>query len=410
MQNLLNRFLDYVRFDTSPDETNSNSPSSVRQILFAERLADELEKTGLADVTLDGNGYVMATLPANTGSRRPVVGFIAHMDTSPESPSENVNPLVHRNYDGGDIILNPDEGIILSPRDFPELSRYKGKTIITSDGRTLLGADDKAGIAEIVTAVEYLLANPGLEHGKIRIAFTPDEEIGRGADHFDVKAFGADYAYTLDGGGIGELEYENFNAAAATVSVKGRSVHPGTARDTMVNSIMVAKVLDSLLPSGERPEYTSGYEGFFHLYDIKGSVEETVMKYIIRDHDPVRFSERKKIMNDAASEIRKRFQGAAVTVALKDQYFNMKEIIEANYYIIEEAIRAYRKAGIEPVIKPVRGGTDGARLSFMGLPCPNLFTGGHNYHGRHEFIPLQSMEKAVEVIVNLCLSANMQTK
>ena len=410
MQNLLNRFLDYVRFDTSPDETNSNSPSSVRQILFAERLADELEKTGLADVTLDGNGYIMATLPANTGSRRPVVGFIAHMDTSPESPSENVNPLVHRNYDGGDIILNPDEGIILSPRDFPELSRYKGKTIITSDGRTLLGADDKAGIAEIVTAVEYLLANPGLEHGKIRIAFTPDEEIGRGADHFDVKAFGADYAYTLDGGGIGELEYENFNAAAATVSVKGRSVHPGTARDTMVNSIMVAKVLDSLLPSGERPEFTSGYEGFFHLYDIKGSVEETVMKYIIRDHDPVRFSERKKIMNDAASEIRKRFQGAAVTVALKDQYFNMKEIIEANYYIIEEAIRAYRKAGIEPVIKPVRGGTDGARLSFMGLPCPNLFTGGHNYHGRHEFIPLQSMEKAVEVIVNLCLSANMQTK
>jgi tripeptide aminopeptidase len=332
------------------------------------------------------------------------------MDTSPESPSENVNPLVHRNYDGGDIILNADEGVNLSPADFPELARYKGATIITSDGRTLLGADDKAGIAEIVTAAEYLLANPGLRHGAIRIAFTPDEEIGRGADHFDVKAFGADYAYTLDGGGIGELEYENFNAAAATVTVKGRSVHPGTAKDTMVNSVMVAQALDALLPSGERPEFTSGYEGFFHLYDIKGSVEETVMKYIIRDHDPVRFNERKKILNEAASEIRRRFKGAVVTVVLKDQYFNMKEIIEANYYIVEEAVKAYRKAGIEPVIKPVRGGTDGARLSFMGLPCPNLFTGGHNYHGRHEYIPLQSMEKAVEVIVNLCLSAKMRTK
>ncbi|MCK7529897.1 MAG: peptidase T [Marinilabiliales bacterium] len=405
MQNLLNRFLDYVRFDTSPDETNSTSPSSIKQILFAERLRDELEKAGLADVTLDGNGYVMATLPANTGSRRPVVGFIAHMDTSPESPSEKVNPLVHRDYDGGDIVLNRDAGTILSPNDFPELARYLGQTIITSDGTTLLGADDKAGIAEIITAVEYLLANPGLEHGKIRIAFTPDEEIGRGADHFDVKAFGADYAYTLDGGGIGELEYENFNAAAATVTVRGRSVHPGTAKDAMINSIMVARELDALLPSGERPEQTSGYEGFFHLYDIKGSVEETVMKYIIRDHDPVRFSERKKQLNEAASEIRKEHKGATVTVVQKDQYFNMKEIIEANYYIVEEAIEAYRKAGIEPVIKPVRGGTDGARLSFMGLPCPNLFTGGHNYHGRHEYIPLQSMEKAVEVIINLCLSA-----
>lgn len=405
MQNLLNRFLDYVRFDTSPDETNSNSPSSIKQILFAERLRDELEKAGLADVTLDGNGYVMATLPANTGSKCPVVGFIAHMDTSPESPSEKVNPLVHYEYDGGDLILNRDAGTILSPDDFPELARYRGQTIITSDGTTLLGADDKAGIAEIITAVEYLLANPGLEHGKIRIAFTPDEEIGRGADHFDVKAFGADYAYTLDGGGIGELEYENFNAAAATVTVRGRSVHPGTAKDAMINSIMVARELDALLPSGERPEQTSGYEGFFHLYDIKGSVEETVMKYIIRDHDPVRFSERKKQLNEAASEIRKRYKGATVTVVQKDQYFNMKEIIEANYYIVEEAIKAYRKAGIEPVIKPVRGGTDGARLSFMGLPCPNLFTGGHNYHGRHEYIPLQSMEKAVEVIVNICLSA-----
>ena len=403
MQNLLNRFLEYVRIDTSPDEANSHSPSSERQRVFAGRLAEELSAIGMADVTLDGNGYVMATLPANTATEGTVVGFIAHMDTSPESPSENVNPLVHPNYDGGDMILNPRQGIILSPKDFPELSRYVGQTIITSDGTTLLGADDKAGVAEIVTAMEYLLAHPDLKHGMIRIAFTPDEEIGRGADHFDVSSFGASYAYTLDGGGIGELEYENFNAAAATVTVRGRSVHPGTAKDTMINSIMLARELDSLLPNCERPEHTSDYEGFFHLYDIKGSVEESVMKYIIRDHDPGKFIDRKKKLEEAATEIRKRYKGASVTVVLKDQYFNMKEIIEANYHIVEEAVKAYRKAGVEPVIKPVRGGTDGARLSFMGLPCPNLFTGGHNYHGRHEYIPLQSMEKAVEVIVNLCI-------
>ncbi|MFZ2286140.1 MAG: peptidase T [Bacteroidales bacterium] len=410
MQNLLNRFLEYVRFDTSPDEANSDTPSSIRQMLFAERLAHELEQIGLSGVTLDGNGYLMSTLPANSPEKRPVVGFIAHMDTSPEAPSGNVIPLVHNDYDGENIILNRDPEIILSPDDFPDLNAYRGQTIITTDGRTLLGADDKAGVAEIVTAMEYLMARPELEHGTVRIGFTPDEEIGRGADHFDVRVFGADYAYTLDGGGIGELEYENFNAAAATVTVRGRSVHPGTAKDTMINSIMLARELDALLPGEERPEHTSGYQGFFHLYDIRGSVEETVAKYIIRDHDPVRFSERKKILNDAAAEIRRRYRGAVVNVGLRDQYFNMKEIIEANYYIIEEAVRAYRKAGIEPVIKPVRGGTDGARLSFMGLPCPNLFTGGHNYHGRFEYIPLQSMEKAVEVIVNLCLSAKITVK
>jgi len=410
MQNLLNRFLDYARFDTSPDEANSATPSSIRQMLFAERLAHELEQIGLSDVTLDGNGYLMATLPANTQSKSPVVGFIAHMDTSPEAPSGNVNPLVHNDYDGGDIVLKHDPVIVLSPDDFPELAGYRGQTIITSDGMTLLGADDKAGVAEIVTAMEYLVAQPELKHGMIRIAFTPDEEIGRGADHFDVRAFGATYAYTLDGGGIGELEYENFNAAAATVTVRGRSVHPGTAKDTMINSIMLARELDSLLPHGERPEYTTGYQGFFHLYDIRGSVEETVMKYIIRDHDPIRFNDRKKILSDAAAEIKRRHRGAEVNVGLRDQYFNMKEIIEANYHIVEEAIRAYRKADIEPVIKPVRGGTDGARLSFMGLPCPNLFTGGHNYHGRFEYIPLQSMDKAVEVIINLCISANNTEK
>ncbi|MDX9773585.1 MAG: peptidase T [Bacteroidales bacterium] len=410
MKNLLNRFLEYVSADTRPDDSCQESPSSINQMLFAERLADELEKTGLKAVSLDGNGYVMATLPATTAAECPVVGFIAHMDTSPDAPSANINPLVHANYDGGDILINEAHKIVLSPDDFTELSAYKGDTIITTDGMTLLGADDKAGIAEIITACEYLIANPHLEHGTIRIAFTPDEEIGRGADNFDVKSFGADYAYTLDGGGIGELEYENFNAAAATVTVRGRGVHPGTAKDIMINSIMVAHELDSLLPDRERPEFTTGYEGFYHLYDTKGSVEETVMKYIIRDHDPARFSDRKKILNDAAVQIRTKYKGAEVSVSIRDQYFNMKEIIEANYYIIEEAIEAYRKAGIEPVIKPVRGGTDGARLSFMGLPCPNLFTGGHNYHGRFEYIPLQSMEKAVEVIINLCLSEKKSPK
>jgi len=410
MQNLLNRFLDYARFDTRPDEANSASPSSAGQMLFAGRLAQELEQIGLTEVTLDGNGYLMATLPANTASERPVMGFIAHMDTSPEAPSGNINPLVHNDYDGGDIIINHDPVMILSPADFPELAGYRGQTIITTDGMTLLGADDKAGVAEIVTAMEYLVAHPELRHGTIRIAFTPDEEIGRGADLFDVRAFGAGYAYTLDGGGIGELEYENFNAAAATVTVRGRSVHPGTAKDTMINSIMLASELDDLLPGAERPEHTTGYQGFFHLYDIRGSVEETVMKYIIRDHDPVRFGNRKKILNDAASEIKSRHRGAEVNVGLRDQYFNMKEIIEANYHIVEAAVKAYRKAGIEPVIKPVRGGTDGARLSFMGLPCPNLFTGGHNYHGRFEYIPLESMAKAVEVIINLCISDNNPEK
>ncbi len=405
MQNLLDRFLEYARFETRPDDTSSSSPSSESQMLFAERLAGELERIGLSEVTLDGNGYLMATLPANCDSPGPVIGFIAHMDTSPEAPSDNINPLVHPDYDGKDLVLNPEKGIILSPVEFPELARYRGQTIITSDGTTLLGADDKAGIAIIVTACEYLLANPGLKHGKIRIAFTPDEEIGRGADNFNVRSFGAGYAYTLDGGGIGELEYENFNAAAATVTISGRSVHPGTAKNTMINSIMVAGELDRLLPGEERPEHTEGYEGFFHLYDLKGSVEETVMKYIIRDHDPVKFSERKRYLGEVAEIIRERYRGAGAKVSVKDQYFNMKEIIVANYHIIEAAVEAYRKAGIEPLIKPVRGGTDGARLSFMGLPCPNLFTGGHNYHGRYEYVPLQSMEKAVEVVVNLCISA-----
>lgn len=401
MQKLLSRFLDYVRFDTRPYESSTSCPSSISQMLFAEKLAAELEKTGLSDVSIDGNGYIMATLPANTRSKRPVMGFIAHMDTSPEGPSGKINPQVHHEYGGGDILLNPGKKIKLSPKEFRELKQYKGQTIITTDGMTLLGADDKAGIAEIVTAMEYLLGHPELKHGRIRIAFTPDEEIGRGADRFDVKKFGAEYAYTVDGGALGELEYENFNAAAATLTIRGRSVHPGTAKGIMINSVMVAKELDALLPSRERPEFTEGYEGFYHLFDIKGSVDETTVKYIIRDHDSVKFAAKKKTLSDAVSLIRRKYRGAEVKVTMKDQYFNMKEIIESKYFLIENAVKAYRKAGIEPVIKPVRGGTDGARLSFMGLPCPNLFTGGHNYHGRYEFIPLQSMEKAVEVIINL---------
>jgi tripeptide aminopeptidase len=405
MQNLLNRFLEYVSFDTRPDENSTSSPSSIAQMLFAERLSGELETIGLTEVTLDANGYVMATLPPNARSARPVIGFIAHMDTSPEAPSEKISPKVHKGYKGGDIILDREENIKLSAREFPGLKKYKGQTIITTDGRTLLGADDKAGIAEIVTAMEYLIAHPSLRHGKIMIAFTPDEEIGRGADHFNVKDFGADYAYTVDGGELGELEYENFNAAAATVTIKGRGVHPGTAKGTMINSLMLAKEFDNLLPAVERPEFTEGYEGFYHLYDLKGTVEETTIKYIVRDHDPVRFNERKKILSNAATRLKKKHRRAEIILNIRDQYFNMKEIIEANYFIIKDAVRAYRKAGIEPIIKPVRGGTDGARLSFMGLPCPNLFTGGHNFHGRFEFIPLQSMEKAVEVIVNLSLSA-----
>lgn len=410
MQKLLNRFLAYVRHDTRPDESSTLSPSSISQMLFAEKLVSELEDIGLSEVSLDGNGYVMATLPANTMSDRPVIGFISHMDTSPEAPSEKINPQVHQNYNGGDITLNKEKGLVLSPRDFSELKRYKGQTIITSDGTTLLGADDKAGISEIVTAMEYLITHPELKHGRIRIAFTPDEEIGRGADHFNVKAFGADYAYTLDGGGLGELEYENFNAAAVTVTISGRGVHPGSAKGTMINSLMLARRFDALLPLKERPEHTSDYQGFFHLYDMRGTVEETTMKYIIRDHDPLKFSDRKRVMEEAATSLRKRYKDSGISVVMKDQYFNMKEIIEANFFIFENAIKAYRKAGIEPVIKPVRGGTDGARLSFMGLPCPNLFTGGHNYHSRYEYIPLQSMEKAIEVIINLAVDAKSKKK
>jgi tripeptide aminopeptidase len=401
MEKLLERFLSYVRENTMPDEEATTCPSSERQLRFAGKLAGELKKIGLAEVSLDTNGYVMATVPANDGSNNPVIGFIAHMDTSPEAPSENIRPVVHKDYDGEDIILDSKTNVILSVNDFPELKNYKGQTIITSDGSTLLGADDKAGIAEIVTAMERLIEHPELRHGKIRIAFTPDEEIGRGADKFDVAAFGADYAYTVDGGEIGELEYENFNAAAAVIKIYGRNVHPGTAKGSMINSIRLSQQLNSLLPENEKPEYTSDHEGFFHLFDLKGSVEETTMKYIIRDHNHEKFLRRKEQIEEAAEMVRSENRGASIEVVIKDQYYNMKEIIEKHYYIIENAISVFRKAGVEPKIIPVRGGTDGSRLSFVGLPCPNIFTGGHNYHGRFEYVPLESMSKAVDVIIGI---------
>lgn len=401
MDKLLERFLSYARENTMPDESSFSSPSTERQRTFAARLASELKEIGLKEVTLDKDGYVMATLPSNIKDQSPVIGFIAHMDTSPEAPSENITPVVHNNYNCKDLILNSLKETILSVSDFPELKKYKGQTLITTDGSTLLGADDKAGIAEIITAMEVLIANPEKPHGKIRIAFTPDEEIGRGADRFDVKKFGADYAYTLDGGELGELEYENFNAAQALITIKGRNVHPGTAKGTMINAILVAQRLNMLLPANEKPEFTSDYEGFFHLFDIRGTVEEASMKYIIRDHDQKRFLIRKQLIEEAAERVRTEYKGAVIDVRVRDQYFNMKEIIEKNYYIVENAIKGFKKAGVEPKIKPVRGGTDGARLSFEGLPCPNIFTGGHNYHGRFEYIPLESMKKAVEVIVHI---------
>lgn len=397
----MERFLNYARENTMSDEDSPTCPSTERQRVFARKLAEELKFIGLEEVSLDENGYVMATLPSNRKEQTPVIGLIAHMDTSPETPSEKVNPVIHRNYDGNDIVLNPANDTILSVADFPDLKKYKGQTIITSDGTTLLGADDKAGIAEIVTAMEVLIANPSIAHGKIRIAFTPDEEIGRGADRFDIRKYGADYAYTLDGGEIGELEYENFNAALAIINIKGRNVHPGTAKGAMINAILLAQKINSLLPPDEKPEFTSDYEGFFHLFEIKGAVEEASMKYIIRDHDAERFMIRKQQIEAAVTNVRSEYRRAVIDVNIKDQYFNMKEIIEKDYFIIEKAIKAYKKAGIEPLIKPVRGGTDGARLSFEGLPCPNIFTGGHNYHGRFEYIPLESMKKAVDVIVNI---------
>lgn len=400
--NLTERFLKYVKYDTQSDEETNLTPSTPGQYKFAQALEKELRELGLEEITLDENGYLMATLPANTDRPGvPTIGFIAHLDTSPDMSGRNVNPRIVASYDGNPVTLNADKGIVLSPDEFPELLDHVGEDLIVTDGNTLLGADDKAGIAEIISAVEYLMAHPEIKHGKIRVAFNPDEEIGQGAHKFDVARFGADWAYTMDGGEVGELEYENFNAAVAKVSFAGRNVHPGYAKHKMVNSIRVANNFIAMLPRWETPEHTEGYEGFYHLVGIEGGVEQTVLSYIIRDHDRARFESRKKEIEHLCRKTNMEFPGCC-TVEIKDQYYNMREKIEPVMHVIEIAEQAMRDSGIEPRVQPIRGGTDGAQLSFKGLPCPNIFAGGENFHGRYEYVPVSSMEKAVDVIVNIC--------
>jgi tripeptide aminopeptidase len=401
MADVISRFLKYAKIDTKSDEASKSCPSTEKQLALARVLVEELQSIGLSDVSMDDKGYVMATLPANTKKKVPVIGFIAHMDTSPDMSGENVTPRFIENYDGSDIVLNKKLGIVMSPVDFPELEKYVGQTLITTDGTTLLGADNKAGIAEIMTALAWCVANPDFKHGTIKVGFTPDEEIGRGADHFDVKKFGAKYAYTVDGGELGELEFENFNAAKASITVNGRNVHPGTAKDKMINSMIIAMEFNGMLPSSETPSHTEGYEGFYHIIGIEGDVEKTSFHYILRDHDQDRFNERKNLVKKVASFLNNKYGKNTVKVKLVDQYYNMREKIEPVMHVIDIAARAMRESGVEPRIKPIRGGTDGARLSFMGLPTPNLFTGGHNYHGKYEYIPVESMRKAVDVIIKI---------
>ena len=400
MDNMIKRFLEYVQIETTSDESSTSVPSTDGQMVLGKYLKEELQAIGLNEVMLDEKGYLMAMLPANTDKVIPVIGFIAHMDTSPDMSGKNVNPKIIDNYPGGVIVLNEELGVSLSPSDFPELEGLIGQTLITTDGKTLLGADNKAGIAEIVTAVEYLINNPQIQHGKIMIGFTPDEEIGRGADFFNVEAFGADWAYTVDGGPIGELEYENFNAASAKIVIRGRNVHPGTAKNKMTNSIHIAGELDMMLPQNQRPEHTEGYEGFFHLMRITGTVENTELSYIIRDHSMEEFNRKKKLLEDVVEFINLKY-GDLAELDIKDSYYNMKEKVEPEYHIISLAERAMTMLGIEPQIKPIRGGTDGSRLSFMGLPCPNLFTGGYNYHGRYEYITVEGMQLAARTIVEI---------
>lgn len=398
--NVTDRFLEFVKFDTQSDEETNLTPSTPGQMTFARHLKTIVESMGLLDISLDDNGYLMAKLPANTDKKLPTVGFIAHMDTSPDMSGRHVNARIVSNYDGTSITLNEQQNIFLSPDDFPELLNYVGQDLIVTDGTTLLGADDKAGIAEILSAIDYLQANPQIKHGDIRIAFNPDEEIGKGAHKFDVERFACDFAYTMDGGALGELEFENFNAASAVITIKGRNVHPGTAKHKMINSIRVANQFIQMLPRWETPEHTEGYEGFYHLIGIEGSVEKTELTYIIRDHDRARFESRKREIEHLCRKTNMEYPGAC-SIELKDQYYNMREKIEPVMHIIEIAEKAMEEAGVTPKVQPIRGGTDGAQLSFKGLPCPNIFAGGENMHGRYEFVSIQSMEKATEVIVNI---------
>lgn len=397
---VVDRFLQYVKFDTEASTKTGVTPSTPGQMVLAKELVKELEKIGLQDVSLDDKGYIMAVLPANTTKKVPAIGFVSHMDTSPDFSGKDVKPSIVEKYDGGDIVLNKDLNIVLSPNDFPEMLRHVGNDLIVTDGTTLLGADDKAGVAEIITAMEYLIEHPEIEHGKICVGFTPDEEIGAGADYFNVAKFGADWAYTMDGGDIGELEYENFNAAGAKITIQGRSVHPGSAKDKMINALVIANKLVNLLPANERPEHTEGYEGFFHLVGVSGGVDAASVSYIIRDHDRDLFEKRKQQLTDAVEYLNKVYPNSC-TLEMKDQYYNMREKVEPMMHIVDFAFQAMELVGVTPVVKPIRGGTDGARLSFMGLPCPNIFAGGLNFHGRYEFVPIQSMQKATEVIVKI---------
>ena len=402
MATLIERFLKYVSFDTQSSEDSGVTPSTPGQMTLAEYLRDELQALGLHDVCLDANGYLYATLPANINDTGvPVVGFISHLDTSPDAAGKDIRPRIVRDYDGGDIVLNEAQGIVLSPERFPEILDHKGEDIIVTDGTTLLGADDKAGIAEIVSAMVYLQEHPEIKHGKVRIAFNPDEEIGLGAHKFDVERFGCNFAYTMDGGEVGEIEYENFNAASARLTFVGRNVHPGTAKNKMINSIRVASRFTSMLPSHETPEHTEGYEGFYHVTSFEGNVEKTTVSYIIRDHSRDRFESRKREFQHLANKINGEYGEGTVTLEMHDQYYNMREKIEPVMYVIDIAKEAIRQVGVEPQVKAIRGGTDGAQLSFKGLPCPNIFAGGMNMHGRYEYVPVQSMEKAMMVVVHI---------
>ncbi len=405
MQHIIDRFISYVTIDTESDPNSETTPSTSKQFDLANKLVEELNTIGLTDVSIDKYGYIMATLPSNVDHEVPTIGFIAHFDTTPDFTGKDVKPQVILNYDGGDIILNKEQNIILSPNYFNDLLLYKGQTLITTNGLTLLGADDKAGITEIVTAMEYLVNNPQIKHGKIRVGFTPDEEIGRGADLFDVAKFGADWAYTMDGSQIGELEYENFNAAGVKVIFKGKSVHPGYAKGKMINSMLIANDFINELPKNETPQETKDYEGFFHITGINGTIEETKLEFIIRDHDMLKFNKRKEKVLAITAKLNKifgeQFGEDIVITTIKDQYYNMKEKVEPVMFIVDLAEEAMLSIGIEPLIKPIRGGTDGCRLSYMGLPCPNLFAGGHNFHGKYEYVPVESMQKATELIVKI---------
>jgi tripeptide aminopeptidase len=405
MEKLLERFIRYAKTGSASDYKSESCPSTPGQLILGEMLVKEMKEAGIKDAEIDGNGYVTGTIPGNSAAKTPVIGFIAHLDTSPEMPGDNVNPQITRNYDGADIVLNEKADIRLSPSDFPDLSKYVGQTIITTDGTTLLGADDKAGIAEIMTAAEILMSDTSIVHGDIRICFTPDEEIGRGANKFNVNKFGAEFAYTVDGGEVGSLEYETFNAATATVTIQGKSIHPGSAKNQMVNSIGVAQEFCRLLPQAEKPEHTEGYEGYYHVFDINGTVDKTSMRILIRDHSEKDFTGRKQTIRDMAAWFNGRYGDGTVTVNIRDEYFNMRQKIEPFMHVVKYAGEAIARCGMESIITPVRGGTDGARLSYMGLPCPNIFTGGHNFHGRYEFIPLESMQKAVEVICEIAAIA-----